>query len=528
MKTPSIQYDCDVLVIGSGAAGLSLANRLGKNCQVAILSKAAAEDGSTFNAQGGIAVVMDKKDSIDAHIADTLKAGAGLCDPNVVRFTVERGPQCIQWLIDHGVQFTLEEGKNTHLYHLTREGGHSHRRIIHVEDSTGKAVEIRLIDIAKSRSNIKIYENHMAIDLIVKNDCCVGAYVYDEKKDRVVVFRAKTVVLATGGASRVYLYSTNPSVSSGDGIAMGWRAGCKVRNMEFNQFHPTCLYHPSAGSFLISEAMRGEGAHLLLPNGTRFMSRFDKQAELAPRDIVARAIDHEMKRLGLRHVLLDISFKPASFIKKRFPNIYKKCLEYGFDITKQPIPVVPAAHYTCGGVKVDLHGRTNIENLYAIGEVSSTGLHGANRMASNSLLECFVFAESASEDITKKLPQLKFTKNIKPWDESLVHDSNEEVFVLHNWEEIRHFMWDYVGIVRSNKRLERAAHRIELLKKEIQDYYGNFRVNKNLLELRNLIVTADLIVRSARLRKESRGLHYTLDYLQINSRIKNIILTVKK
>jgi len=522
LNTP---YEYDVLIIGSGAAGLSLSARLDKNINIAILSKTTIEEGSTFYAQGGIAVVMDKKDSIKKHINDTLKAGAGLCDIEVVKFTVENGPECIQWLIDKGVNFTRDDKTHTHFYHLTREGGHSHRRIIHAEDSTGKAVETRLVDIVKSQPNTTIYEHHIAIDLIIQKKCCVGAYVYDEKRDQVRTFKAKTIVLATGGSSRVYLYSTNPSIASGDGVAIGWRAGCKVSNMEFNQFHPTCLYHPAAGSFLISEAVRGEGAHLLLPNGTRFMPKFDKQAELAPRDIVARAIDHEMKRLGIRHVLLDISFKPASFIKKRFPNIYTRCLEYGFDLTKQPIPVVPAAHYSCGGIKVDLRGRTNIRNLYAIGEVSSTGLHGANRMASNSLLECLVFAKSASQDIIKQLPRIKFTARINHWDESLVTDSNEEVFLLHNWEEIRRFMWDYVGIVRSNKRLERATHRIELLKKEIQEYYGNFRVNKNLLELRNLIVVAELIVRSAQLRKESRGLHYTLDYPKLGNKAKNIVLS---
>jgi L-aspartate oxidase len=521
------QNNCDVLVIGSGAAGLSLAIRLSKKCQVALLSKANTDEGSTYYAQGGIAAVLDIEDSTEAHIADTLKAGAGLCDPKAVKFTIERGPHCIAWLIDQGVKFTRDDTKKTS-YHLTREGGHSRRRIIHAADATGKEVELRLIAIAKASPKIKVYEYHTAIDLVVQDGICVGAYVYNEQKNRVSVFNAKTVVLATGGASRVYLYSTNPIVSSGDGIAMGWRAGCKIRNMEFNQFHPTCLYHPTAGSFLLSEAMRGEGAVLLLPDGTRFMPKFDKRAELAPRDIVARAIDHEMKRLGLRYVLLDISHKPASAVKKQFPNIYKECLKYGIDITKEPIPVVPAAHYTCGGIKVDLSGRTNIENLYAIGEVSSTGLHGANRIASNSLLECLVFAESASEDILKKIAKIKLTKKIKPWDESWVRDSNEEVFVLHNWEEIRRCMWDYVGIVRSNKRLERARHRIELLRKEIQDYYGNFRISKNLLELRNLVVVADLIVRSAQARKESRGLHYTLDYPKTSKTAKDVILQFRR
>ena len=502
------QQKFDVLIIGSGAAGLSLALRLGNNCKIALLSKDSVQEGATFYAQGGIAAVMSDKDSIAAHVADTLAVGAELCNPKTVHFVVKHGPNCIQWLIDQGVQFT----KNRNHYDLTQEAGHSHRRIMHAEDATGEEVETTLIKLAKKKANITIFAKHMVVDLIKKYNRCVGAYVYDEKNDKVIVFNSKATVLATGGASRVYMYSSNPAVASGDGIAAGWRAGCKVSNMEFNQFHPTCLYHPAAGSFLISETMRGEGAHLLLPNGKRFMHKFDKREELAPRDIVARAIDHEMKRLGIRYVLLDISYKSPYFIKRRFPTIYKRCLKYGFNITKEPIPVVPAAHYTCGGVKVDLHGRTNIPNLYAIGETSYTGLHGANRLASNSLLECLVFAESASHDITKNSSKWQNAKNIKPWNETWVRDSNEEVFVLHNWEEIRHFMWDYVGIVRSNKRLQRAAHRIKLLKKEIQEYYGDFRVNKNLLELRNLVVVADLIVKSSLLRKESRGLHYTLDY----------------
>jgi L-aspartate oxidase len=503
-----IQDKFDVLIIGSGAAGLSLALRLGNNCKIAVLSKDTAQEGATFYAQGGIAAVMSDEDSIAAHVSDTLAVGAGLSNPKTVRFVVKHGPNCIQWLIDQGVQFT----KNRNHYDLTQEAGHSHRRIMHAEDATGEEIETNLIKSAKKKTNITIFEKHMIVDLIKHHNRCVGAYVYDEKNDKVIVFNSKATVLATGGASRVYMYSSNPAVASGDGIAAGWRAGCKVSNMEFNQFHPTCLYHPAARSFLLSETMRGEGAHLLLPNGKRFMHKFDKREELAPRDIVARAIDHEIKRLGIRHVLLDISYKSPYFIKRRFPTIYKRCLEYGFNITKEPIPVVPAAHYTCGGIKVDIHGRTNIPNLYAIGETSCTGLHGANRLASNSLLECLVFAESASHDITKNLPNWQNAKNIKPWNESWVQDSNEEVFVLHNWEEIRHFMWDYVGIVRSNKRLQRAAHRIKLLKKEIQEYYGDFRVNKNLLELRNLIVVADLIVRAALARKQSRGLHYTLDY----------------
>ncbi|KPJ67864.1 MAG: L-aspartate oxidase [Coxiella sp. DG_40] len=520
----NIKRDFDVLIIGSGAAGLSLAIHLSKYCRVALLSKNFVQEGATLYAQGGIASVLNAKDSIEDHITDTINVGAGLCDPNIVRFTVEQGPKCIQWLIDKGVKFTQVLNNKKH-YHLTQESGHSYKRIIHVEDATGKAVEETLISLVKTNPNITIFEFHMVVDLIIQRGLCVGAYVYDEKQDKVNVFRSKATVLATGGASRVYLYSSNPAVASGDGIAIGWRAGCRVCNMEFNQFHPTCLYHPAARSFLISETLRGEGAYLLLPNGKRFMHKYDSNLELAPRDVVARAIDHEMKRLGIRHVLLDISHKPAKFIKRRFPTIYERCLEYGFDITKQPIPVVPAAHYTCGGVQVDLNGRTNISNLYAIGEVSYTGLHGANRLPSNSLLECLVFAESASKDLIQNLKKWHYAKKIPSWNESWVKDSNEEVFVLHNWEEIRHFMWDYVGIVRSNKRLQRAAHRIALLKKEIQEYYGNFRVNKNLLELRNLIIVADLIVRSAQRRKESRGLHYTLDYpKEAPGKPKNTIL----
>jgi L-aspartate oxidase len=520
-----MQHDFPVLIIGSGAAGLSLALRLSEHCQVALLSKNKLSEGATFYAQGGIASVLDEKDSFAAHIADTITVGAGLCDLNIVEYVVKHGPECIKWLINKGIKFT----KNNSHYDLTQEAGHSERRIIHVEDATGEAVEETLITKTKKNSKIKIFEFHMAVDLIKQRGRVVGAYVYDEKNDKVIVFRSKAIVLATGGASRVYLYTSNPAVASGDGIAMAWRAGCRICNMEFNQFHPTCLYHPAAGSFLISETLRGEGARLFLPNGKRFMHKFDKREELAPRDIVARVIDHEMKRLGYRYVLLDISHKPAKFIRERFPTIYEKCLEYGFDITKQPIPVVPAAHYTCGGIMVDLNGRTDIPHLYAIGEVTYTGMHGANRLASNSILECLVYATSASEDIIKNLPKWKYAKKIMPWNESWVTDSNEEVFVLHNWEEIRHFMWDYVGIVRSNKRLQRAQHRIKLLKKEIQDYYGDFRVNKNLLELRNLIIIADLIVRSALLRKESRGLHYTLDYPELrDGKPKNTVLTPAK
>ena len=509
----------DVLVIGSGAAGLSVALRLADNASVAVLSKIELAEGSTRWAQGGIAAVLDSSDSIESHVQDTLMAGAGLCNAEVVRHVAERGPACIQWLIDLGVLFSKAPAENgEESYHLTREGGHSHRRIVHAADATGMAVEMTLEDKVRAHPNITIFEWHLAVDLIKEDkvggrrDRCVGAYVLDEREGRVKAMRAKTVVIATGGASKVYLYTSNPDVSTGDGIAMAWRAGCRVANMEFNQFHPTCLYHPEARSFLISEAVRGEGGHLLGPDGTRFMPEFDPRAELAPRDIVARAIDHEMKRLGVDCVYLDISYKSADFIKAHFPTIHARCLEFGIDMTKQPIPVVPAAHYTCGGVMVDKWGRTDLQGLYAVGEATFTGLHGANRMASNSLLECLVYAESASQHIAEFLPTLDPPAHLPDWDESQVTDSDEDVVVAHNWDEIRRFMWDYVGIVRTNKRLERAKRRIDMLRQEIEDYYGNFRVSADLLELRNLAVVAELIVRSAVARKESRGLHYTTDY----------------
>ncbi len=515
------QHLYDVLIIGSGAAGLSLALRLAGRARVALLSKGALKEGCTLWAQGGIAAVMgNDRDSIESHIQDTLNAGAGLCNREAVRFTVEHGRESIQWLIEQGVPFTREsasEGGTPH-YHLTREGGHSHRRIFHAADTTGHAIETTLEQKVRKHPDIALFEHHMAVDLITGSKLgqnrqrVLGAYVLDRMNDQVVVFRSRIVVLATGGASKVYLYTTNPDLSTGDGLAMAWRAGCRVANMEFNQFHPTCLYHPKAKSFLISEAVRGEGGRLLLPDGTPFMKRFDHRAELAPRDIVARAIDHEMKRHGLEYVLLDISYKPAEFIEQHFPNIYQRCLAFGFDITREPIPVVPAAHYTCGGVVTDLHARTDIPGLYAAGEVAFTGLHGANRMASNSLLECLVFAAAAAGDILQQLKHIPLPGDLPPWDESRVTDSDEEIVVTHNWDELRRFMWDYVGIVRSNKRLERAMHRIDLLSREIGEYYGNFRINSDLLELRNLVVVAELIVRCAMARKESRGLHYTLDY----------------
>ena len=516
--------DTDVLVIGSGAAGLRLALELADHCRVAVLAKGPITEGSSLYAQGGVSAVLDPADSIESHVQDTLNAGAGLCHVDAVRFTVERGPDAVRWLIDHGVPFTRETDLNGGHYHLTREGGHSHRRVIHAADATGAAIETSLVSCARAHPNISLFERHIAIDLITAAKLgvagpnrCVGAYVLDRGYGHVEVFSARFVVLATGGASKVYLYTSNPDTASGDGIAMAWRAGCRIANMEFNQFHPTCLYHPHAKSFLITEAVRGEGGLLKLRDGERFMHKFDPRAELAPRDIVARAIDHEMKRLGAECVYLDISHKPATFIKEHFPTVYARCLEFGYDMTTQPIPVVPAAHYTCGGVMTDLHGRADIAGLYAIGETAHTGLHGANRMASNSLLECLVFAQSAGQDIIAKLAETPAPPALPDWDESRVTDSDEEVVVSHNWDELRRFMWDYVGIVRTNKRLERALRRVLLLQHEIHEYYSNFRVTNDLIELRNLVQVAELIIRSAQLRKESRGLHFTHDYPECNS-----------
>lgn len=514
--------EAEVLILGSGAAGLSVALRLAHaGRRVAVVSKTALSSGSTLWAQGGISAVLDADDSTDNHLRDTLVAGAGLCDEAAARYTVERGPTCIQWLLDQGVEFTRDEDNPAAGLHLTREGGHSHRRVVHAADATGRAVETTLVTLASQHPNIRVLERSMAVDLIVDRaqHRAQGAYLFNRDSGRISAFPAKAVVLATGGANQVYLYSSNPFGASGDGIAIAWRAGCRVANMEFMQFHPTTLYHKDSRNFLISEALRGEGAHLRLPNadgsaGERFMPRFDDRAELAPRDIVARAIDHEMKRLGLRHVLLDITHKPATFILHHFPSIHAHCLQYGIDITRQPIPVVPSAHFTCGGVMTDLSARTDVAGLYAVGEVACTGLHGANRLASNSLLECLVFAEAAATDLLATLDQLPEPPTPRAWDESRVTDSDEDVVVSHNWLELRTFMWDYVGIVRTTKRLQRAQHRVELLKREIQEYYGNYRITAHLLELRNLVVCADLIVRSALARKESRGLHYTLDYPQ--------------
>lgn len=504
----------DVLVIGSGAAGLAVALNVADSAKVAVLSKDKLDSGSTRWAQGGIAAVLDSDDSVKAHIEDTLNAGAGLCNYNAVKHTVENGSKAIDWLIEQQVKFSKEGDE----YHLTKEGGHSHRRIIHAADATGAAVSEALIGRAVAHKNVYLFEQRMAIDLItcekfgLPGKGAIGAYVLNDETGHVETFRARTVVIASGGASKSYLYTSNPDGTSGDGIAMAWRAGCRVANMEFNQFHPTCLYHPQAKSFLITEAVRGEGGYLLLPNGERFMHKFDERGELAPRDIVARAIDHEMKRLGADCLYLDISHKPKEFIIEHFPTIYERCLEYGIDMTKQPIPVVPAAHYTCGGIVTDSCGRTDVPNLFAVGESAHTGLHGANRLASNSLLECIVYGQSAANvilNISKEKHDVPFAPD---WDESQVTDSDEDVVISHNWDELRRFMWDYVGIVRTDKRLLRAKHRAELLRQEILEFYGNHKVTSDLLELRNLVEVSELIIRCSILRKESRGLHYSLSH----------------
>jgi len=518
----------DVLILGSGAAGLTLALRLAqKGRQVTVVSKTKLESGSTLWAQGGISAVIDEEDSLENHVQDTLVAGGGLCDEAAVRFTVEHGPGCIRWLLSQGVQFTRDEENKYRSLHLTREGGHSHRRVVHAADATGRAVETTLASLAANHPNIHVLERHMVVDLIVDQtgSRVQGAYLFQRDSGETIAVGAKAVALCTGGANQVYLYSSNPFGASGDGIAMAWRAGCRVANMEFMQFHPSCLYHKDSRNYLLTEALRGEGGYLRLPNtGERFMPRFDARAELAPRDIVARAIDHEMKRLGLRFVHLDVTHLDPVFIKEHFPNIYAHCLELGLNITTEPIPVVPAAHFTCGGVLTDLQGRTNIDGLYALGEVACTGLHGANRLASNSLLECLVFAESAAEHLEATLSQRPLPPPLKPWDESRVTDSDEDVVVSHNWLELRTFMWDYVGIVRTTKRLERAMHRIKVLESEINEYYGNYKLTAHLIELRNLVLCAELIVRSALQRKESRGLHYTLDYPEMQATCKPTIL----
>ncbi|OTG62129.1 L-aspartate oxidase [Acinetobacter sp. ANC 3903] len=530
MSNLNTTHHFDVIIVGSGGAGLSLALSLPDHFNIAVLAKSTLTEASTFYAQGGVAAVLDETDSIAQHIDDTMIAGAQLCEREAVKQTVEGGKPSVDFLLKHGVQFTLDEQEQLH---LTREGGHSQRRIIHAADATGRAISTTLVQRAREKQNITIFENYIAIDLITskklglkdQTNRALGLYALDEKTEKVHTFLAPSTALACGGAMKAYLYTSNPDIATGDGIAMAYRAGCRVANMEFNQFHPTCLYHPQARSFLITEAMRGEGAYLRLPDGERFMLRFDERAELAPRDIVARAIDYEIKRLGIRHVWLDITHKDEAFIKEHFPTLYARLLELGIDITKEMIPVVPAAHYTCGGVVVDENSQTDIEGLYAIGETSYTGLHGANRMASNSLLECFVYGMSAAKHIESLFNPDYVSPDAPSWDDSQVMNPDENVVILQNWDELRQTMWNYVGIVRTTKRLQRALHRIEMLKREITEYYQDYHVSKNLIELRNLVLVSEMIVRCAMERKESRGLHYTLDYPELGPELRKTVLT---
>ena len=521
--------DCDVLIIGGGAAGLSLALRLPETLAVRLLLKGDASQSNTYYAQGGISAVLSDGDSLQAHVEDTMNVGAGLCAREVVQKVVEEGPRMIRWLQEAGVHFTRNDDDRD-LLHLTRESGHSHRRVVHSDDRTGEVIQNSLFGKVRERDNVEIVSNAIAVDLITDGGTCFGAYVLQTedpaRSGKILRFTAGATVLATGGAGKVYLYTSNPDGATGDGIAMAWRTGCRVANMEFIQFHPTCLFHPQAKSFLLSETLRGEGAKLLLPDGSEFMHRFDPRGALAPRDVVARSIDHEMKRLGIDCVYLDISHRPAEFITSRFPSIYRRCLDLGCDVTKQPAPVVPAAHYICGGVMTDLRGRTDLDGLYAVGETACTGLHGANRMASNSLLECVAFAKFAAEDLAARAaPRVPTT--IPDWDESRVTESDEEVVISHSWKELRRVTWDYVGVVRTEKRLQRAQRRIELLLAEVDEHYRRFRVTGDFIELRNLITVASLIVNSALSRRESRGLHYMQNYPETDPALdgKSTVLT---
>ncbi|MDE2397135.1 MAG: L-aspartate oxidase [Burkholderiales bacterium] len=505
-----------VVVVGAGLAGLVVALQLAEQRPVVVLAKRELAEGATAWAQGGIVGVLGSDDSVDSHVRDTQDAGAGLVDENTARFIAEHSAAAIEWLVDAGVPFSPDPAGPLGL-HLTREGGHAVRRIAHAADATGKAIHDALLERAMAHPNIQLRERWMAVDLITSRHLrrdepqrCYGLYALDMDSRHVETLPASAVVLATGGVGKVYRYTSNPDTSTGDGIAMAWRAGCRVANMEFIQFHPTCLYHAQERSFLITEAMRGEGAYLTLPDGTRFMAAHDERGELAPRDIVARAIDFEMKKHGLDHVWLDARHLGEAFLKEHFPNIHARCLSLGIDIARAPIPVVPAAHYTCGGVVTDLDGRSDLPGLYAVGETTYTGLHGANRLASNSLLECVVLGRTCAHNILQSAPA--GTRACPAWDESKVEDADEQVVIAHNWDELRLLMWNYVGIVRTTRRLERALHRIKLLRDEIDDYYANFRVTRDLLELRNLVVCAELIVRSALRRHESRGLHFSRDF----------------
>ena len=521
----------DVLIIGSGAAGNSLALQLPKTMSVGLISKTELHEGSTYYAQGGISAVLSKIDSINQHVEDTMEAGAGLCKEDIVKAVAKDSKVIIEWLLEQGVKFTKNESGSSDKLHLTKEGGHTYPRIVHAADKTGEAIQDSLINKVKKQSNIELFTHHVAIDLITKENKnsaqkkCVGSYILNKKNNQINVFKAKFVVLATGGANKVYLYTSNPDTSSGDGIAMAYRAGCDIANMEFMQFHPTCLFHHKAKSFLISESLRGEGGRLLLPNGDSFMHKYDSRGVLAPRDIVARAIDSEMKINGFDYVLLDISHKKSSFIKKRFPNIYKKCLEFNIDITKTPMPVVPATHYTCGGINIDINARTNIKNLYAIGEVAHSGLHGANRMASNSLLECIFFSKKVLEDI-KKYENEKHEDIRNLLENNKDKKVSEEVIIKHSWKEIRTLMWNYVGIVRTNERLLKAKIRISIFKREVEESFDKNIISSDLIELRNLIYIAEIIITSALARKESRGLHYNLDYPKMNDEAKDTIINI--
>ena len=518
-----MEITSDFLVLGSGIAGLSFAIKAADLGTVSIVTKKEKSESNTNLAQGGIAAVHDKGDRFDYHINDTLVCGAGLCKEDVVKFVVIEGPERINELVQWGVDFTKAKDGNSSIYDLGREGGHSTRRVLHAKDLTGSEIERALHEKASLKRNIKIFENHIGIDLILESnlrpeikkdrDKCLGAYIFDTQRNAIHTFRAKFIILSTGGAGKVYLITTNPDIATGDGIAMAYRAGAYIANMEFIQFHPTCLYHPDARSFLISEAVRGEGGILKLKNGTSFMDKYHPMKSLAPRDIVAKAIDTELKKSGDEYVLLDITHRDRAFLVGRFPNIYKKCLELGMDITNEPIPVVPAAHYLCGGIAVNSYGETNIDRLFACGEVSCTGLHGANRLASNSLLEAVVFAHRSFMKIGNIFMETTDDPiQIPPWDPKGATESDESIVVSHNWDEIRRCMWNYVGIVRSDKRLARAERRIELITREIDDYYRNFIVTRDIVELRNIATVAKLIIQCARMRKESRGLHYNIDY----------------